>query len=89
MAFRQRVQSCLDDLLNYDSGESVFAFTSATPIAMLTGLALDLTDEKILHLMGILYNTSLTTMRVRQRELSLFTLNTIPHLDHQTLYTFR
>lgn len=88
-AFRERVQACLADLIRHGAGENVAIFTSATPIAIWVGLTLGLPDQKILSLMGSLYNSSLTTLRLRDRELALFSFNCTPHLPDASLRTFR
>ena len=36
-----------------------------------------------------LYNSSLTTMRLREQELTLFSFNCTPHLSDDSLRTFR
>ena len=89
IAFRQRVQACAADLASYGAGESVAVFTSATPVAIWTGLALGLSDAKILSLTGALYNSGLTTLRLSERELTLFTFNCTPHLSDSRRRTFR
>lgn len=89
VAFRERVRACLPDLVGYSSGENVVIFTSATPIAIWVGLALGLSEEKTLSLTASLYNSSITTLRLRGRELTLFTFNCTPHLPDDALRTFR
>jgi broad specificity phosphatase PhoE len=89
VSFRARVQACLADLARYNSGEQVAVFTSATPIAIWVGLSLHLSDEKLLSLLGVIQNSSLTTLRVRHQELTLFTFNATPHLPDGSLRTFR
>lgn len=86
--FRQRVESRLPALLNCNQ-QHVAVFTSATPIAIWTGLALGLTDEKILGLMGVLYNSGLTVFKLRAGEWRLLSFNTTPHLADPALRTFR
>jgi broad specificity phosphatase PhoE len=82
-AFQGRVQACLADLASHTAGHAVAVFTSATPIAIWMGLALGLSDEKVLNLTGTIYNSSLTTMRLRRGELTPFTFNCTPHLAEQ------
>ncbi|HYE73877.1 MAG TPA: histidine phosphatase family protein [Blastocatellia bacterium] len=87
-AFRQRVESGLPALLDR-TPQHVAVFTSATPIAIWTGLALGLTDEKILSLMGVLYNSGITVFKLRAGELRLLSFNATPHLADPALRTFR
>jgi broad specificity phosphatase PhoE len=87
--FRARVQSSLPDFINRDVNESIAVFTSATPIAIWAGAALGLTEAKILGLMGMLYNASITTLKLREGEPWLFNFNTTPHLNEAALRTFR
>jgi broad specificity phosphatase PhoE len=87
--FRRRVLSGLSDLSSHQPGQTVAVFTSATPIAVCVGAALGLSDEKILELTGMIFNSSLTTVRLRGDGLSLFTFNATPHLAAPDLKTFR
>src|SRR6185503_19541479 len=70
ITFRQRIECGLPALLTC-AQQHVAVFTSATPIAIWTGLALGLTDEKILSLMGVLYNSGITIFKLRAGELRL------------------
>jgi len=53
------------------------------------GAALDLDDRRIFRIAGVLYNTSFSTLRLRDDELTLFSMNNIPHLANAGLRTFR
>lgn len=88
-AFRERVLSGVSELAAHAPGESVAVFTSATPIAVCVGAALGLSDAKILELTGVVFNSSVTTLRLRESGLSLFTFNATPHLTTPELRTFR
>ncbi|HKP84620.1 MAG TPA: histidine phosphatase family protein [Blastocatellia bacterium] len=87
-AFRNRIENCSGVLSNHDPEKAIAVFTSATPIAILTGSALGLTDEKLVSILGVIHNTSVTLMRARGGGLRLFTFNSTPHLDSRTR-TFR
>jgi hypothetical protein len=87
--FRGRVESPRPDLAGYGPGESVAVFTSATPTAVWCGSALDVEDRKIFRIAGVLCNTSFSTLRLREDELTLFSLNNFPHLREASLRTFR
>jgi broad specificity phosphatase PhoE len=87
-AFRERVERRMQSMLREDPAR-IAVFTSATPIALAVGMALDLSHEKLLDLMGALYNTSLTVLKLRGQELRLLSFNTLPHLHDPALHTFR
>lgn len=88
ITFRQRVECSLPTLLAR-AQQYVAVFTSATPIAIWTGLALGLTNEKILSLMGVLYNSGITVFKLREGELRLLSFNATSHLADPALRTFR
>jgi broad specificity phosphatase PhoE len=88
-AFCRRILNCRASLEVYQSGDAVAVFTSATPIALWMASALNLADGLFLRLAGVLYNSALTTMRLRDNNLTLFTFNGIPHLNEPHLRTFR
>ena len=87
--FRRRVGSGLGKLSSVHRHENIAVFTSATPIAIWTGLALDLADERVMKLAGVLHNASFTVVQVRDANLRLFTFNATPHLVSPDLRTFR
>ncbi|MGA9769333.1 MAG: histidine phosphatase family protein [Blastocatellia bacterium] len=87
-SFRSRIHGCGDCFSKPDSEKSIAVFTSATPVAIHASAALSLTDEKLLSILGVIYNTSITVMRARDGELRLFTFNSTPHLTASTR-TFR
>ena len=79
-AFRERTQSCGARLTGNDSHSAIAVFTSATPVAILAAAALGLTDEKLLSILGVIYNSGITILRSREDDLRLFTFNSTPHL---------
>ena len=87
-AFRDRVNGCLPDLCASACDESIAIFTSATPIAILTAAALDLNQEKLISVLGVIYNSSITAMRPNADGLRLFSFNSTPHLS-EDLRTLR
>lgn len=87
--FRARVQDLREYLTRHEADDHIGVFTSATPIAIWVGAALALSDEKILRLMAVLYNSSVSILKLRQGELSLLNFNTTPHLQGAALRTFR
>ena len=88
-AFRERAARGVETLSRFASGDAVAVFSSATPIAVWIGLALGLNAGHILRLAGVTYNAALTTMRIRDGDLTLFSFNGTPHLPEPHLRTFR
>lgn len=87
--FRARVGSAFETLRRFEPGDNVIVSTSATPIAVWMGLALDLGNRYIMRTAGALYNASITSFRIREGEPHLAGFNHVPHLDAAELRTFR
>jgi broad specificity phosphatase PhoE len=87
--FTARVAGWREMLGRFRSGETVAVFSSATPVAVWVGLALGLNGGHVMRLAGVTYNSALTTIRVRDGELALYTFNGTPHLNEPHLRTFR
>jgi broad specificity phosphatase PhoE len=85
--FQQRVAAC--SRTSSSRHDNIAIFTSATPIAIWAGLALDIADERIMTIAGVLHNASLTVIQIRDDKLRLFMLNATPHLVSKDLRTFR
>lgn len=79
--FCERVLSCRSRIDHRQARESILVVTSATPIAIWTGVSLQISDELVMRLAGVLYNASYTILRLRQEELRLFTFNAASHLS--------
>ncbi|MDX2034448.1 MAG: histidine phosphatase family protein [Blastocatellia bacterium] len=92
-SFRARVLRGFDDLLarhfQTETQTQIAIFTSVTPIAVCLGRALGLENEKILRLMAVIYNSSVTVMKIRFGEPLLFHFNATPHLHDDALLSFR
>jgi broad specificity phosphatase PhoE len=86
--FCDRVRGSLETLCRFQSGEAVAVISSATPIAVWVGMALDLDERHVMRLAGVTYNSALTTLRVRDGDLALYSFNATPHLD-PSMRTFR
>ena len=84
--FCERVASC--ELL-FNRQEDVIVFTSATPTAVLTSVALGVADKDIRQLAGVLYNSSYTLLRRGEKSLRLIQFNAVPHLIEPELRTHR
>jgi broad specificity phosphatase PhoE len=97
--FRERVAACRLKMLqrqenearheNKARKENILVVTSATPLAIWTGLSLEISDERIMRLAGAVYNASYTILRLRKEQLRLFTFNAVPHLAAPGLCTHR
>jgi broad specificity phosphatase PhoE len=68
---------------------NIAVFTSATPIAVWVGNALELEGRKLMQLAGVLYNASMTVVKVDSERVRLFQFNTVPHLERPELLTHR
>ncbi|HZT38875.1 MAG TPA: histidine phosphatase family protein [Bryobacteraceae bacterium] len=68
---------------------NIAVFTSATPAAILTGLAMEIEDARVMRLAGVMYNTAFTTLRVRGDQIRLLSFNNAPHLSEPRLRTHR
>lgn len=80
--FRSRIHSCVETFNGHE--RAVAVFTSATPIAIHAGAALALTNDKLISILGVIYNTSLSVLRRKDDDLRLFTFNSVAHLDPAT-----
>ncbi len=87
--FRRRVAGPFEALSRGPSDETVAIFSSATPIAVWIGMALELSGRHMLRLAGAMYNTAMTTIRARGDDLALFSFNGTAHLNAPHLRTFR
>jgi len=83
--FCARVTSCKETLDRAPRHSNVLIFTSATPTAVLTSLALEVAEKRIRQLAGVLYNSSYTVLRQRDDQLHLFQFNAVPHLTQELL----
>ena len=85
--FRERVAGCR--LKMPDARENILVVTSATPLAIWTGMSLEISDARVMRLAGAVYNASYTILRLRKEQLRLFTFNAAPHLAAAGLCTHR
>jgi broad specificity phosphatase PhoE len=86
--FRERVAACRLKMLDARN-ENILVVTSATPVAICTGLSLEISDARVMRLAGAVYNASYTILRLRNEQLRLFTFNAVPHLAAAALCTHR
>jgi broad specificity phosphatase PhoE len=87
--FCDRVLFSRSKLDQRERRENILVVTSATPIALWTGLSLEISDGRVMRLAGVLYNASYTILRLRQEQLRLFTFNAVSHLAAPGLHTRR
>ena len=87
--FRGRVRSAWESLAGREPDERIAIFTSATPIAIGVGMSLSLSHQGILRLMAVLFNSSLTVIKLRQGEPLLISFNMTPHLHEPSMVTYR
>jgi broad specificity phosphatase PhoE len=87
--FRERIVSRRAQMSDTHPHQNIAIFTSATPVAIWTGLTLEIPDEQIMRLAAVLYNSAVTTLKLRGDDLRLFAFNAIPHLPTPDLRTHR
>lgn len=80
-SFHTRIRSGEEIFCNHEAEQTIAVFTSATPVAILSGAALGLTGDKLANILGVIYNTSVTMMKHRRGEMRLYTFNAANHLD--------
>jgi broad specificity phosphatase PhoE len=84
--FRERVERWLsDEVLRVARGARVVAFTSGGPVGVAVGCALELTDPKIIDVIGMVRNASYSEFRFDARRLSMVSFNAHPHLQDDWL----
>lgn len=85
-AFRERVEQWLHgEVLRMGRGARIVAFTSGGPVGVAVGCALELTDPKVIDVVGMVRNTSYSEFRFDARRLSMVSFNAHPHLQDDWL----
>ena len=88
-AFRHQVQSGLQKIMEAtEQGSHVLAVTSGGVTAASVGLALELSDEKILDLIWPLRNSSFSEFLFSGQRFSLNRLNVFPHITDDAMLTY-
>jgi broad specificity phosphatase PhoE len=87
-AFQQRIERAYAGLDRFGSG-NVAVFTSATPIGVGAGIALQAATPVRARLAGVLYNSAYSVLRRKNGEMALFSYNNTPHLVDGSVRTFR
>jgi broad specificity phosphatase PhoE len=80
-AFKSRIVSRVQEIPDDGNDQIIAVFTSATPVAITTSHALELSDEKLLSILGVIANSSVTVTQKNGDDLRLFSFNATPHLD--------
>ncbi len=89
-AFCARVAAGLGNLREADQrGRRIAAFTSGGTIAAAMKTALDLSDEKMLDLAGVVHNASITELAFTRTRLTPLSFNALPHITDRALVTSR
>jgi len=85
-AFGARVREAL---LELPPDGHVAVVTSATPIGLSAGIALDLTPGRVMQLAGAQRNSAFSEMDLRRGDPRLVSFNNVPHLHEERLRTLR
>ncbi len=88
-AFIARVEARRGALPRLGPEDAVAIFSSAVPIAIWVAMAMGVANGHVMRLAGVMYNSAITTLRLRGGELTLFDFNGVPHLPGAALRTFR
>ena len=90
-AFRQRVITSLEQLIEYADGGETLVSTSGGPIAVIAQHLLELSDRKALDMNSVIANTSVTRVLHSGARRSLAVFNNYSHLEAEdpSLVTFR
>ncbi len=87
--FRRRADAAVGRLVDGDGrGRMVLAFTSAGPVGVAVGRALDLSDEAVLRLSWVVRNCALTEFLFSGEQFSLDSFNGLPHLTDPRLQSW-
>lgn len=82
-AFRRGVLGALEQLMQ-SPANTIWAFTSGGPIAVIASALLDAPQAKTFDLSWSLVNTGVTRLRLGSRGAQLVTYNTWPHLERSS-----
>ena len=88
-AFRGRICGALAKLVASNPDGDVAIFTSATPTAISLAQAMDLSDRKMFQLAGVMINSAISVIRMKDGEIRMFSFNSVPHLDDSAMRTHR
>lgn len=87
---RERMETGIQKIrTSIGSGERVALFTSGGPVGVAIGQALELSDEKTMKMCWAVYNASISRFFVNGPEFNLDSINSLPHLQDESLLTRR
>lgn len=87
--FQGRIGGAFERLVSQAGRGNILVFTSATPVGIALSRVLGLEPRDAMRLAGSLLNSSVSTVRHRPDDLSLFNFNTVGHLADPRHHTFR
>jgi broad specificity phosphatase PhoE len=87
--FVERIHGALARAIEIAADGNAIVFTSATPIGVSAARALEIEDGRAMWMAAVLFNASLSSLRIHEGDVRLFTFNMAAHLDSAELRTFR
>lgn len=87
--FKSRVLAALDLIRGCQTQRHIGIFTSGTPIGLILASLFGAGDDHAMKLAGACYNSSVTTLRVRDGDIRLLGYNSVAHLQDPSHRTFR
>lgn len=87
--FKERIRVALAQLVAANPDGNVAVFTSATPTAISLAQTLGVDDHRMFNMAGVMINSAISVLRLRDGELRIFSFNTVPHLEDASLRTHR
>ena len=89
VGFRERIRGAMGKLVEANPDGNVAVFTSATPTAICLAQAIGADDHRMFNMAGVMINSAISVLRLRDGELRMFNFNTVPHLEDASLRTHR
>ena len=87
--FKARIQKALSQLAAANPDGNVAVFTSATPTAISLAQALGVDDHRMFNMAGVMINSAISVLRLRDGEMRVFNFNSVPHLEDASMRTHR
>ena len=89
VAFKERIRGALAGVVTANPDGNVAVFTSATPTAISLAEALGVDDHRMFNMAGVMINSAISVLRLREGDLRVFSFNTVPHLEDASMRTHR
>ncbi len=90
LSFQSRIHGAFERLTASVPDEgNIAVFTSATPIGICAAHTFGLRDGRGLQFAAVMHNAAITSFRVRNPEVRLFSFNVVSHLPDSAMRTFR